>query len=155
MQQELIPSEQPIRYVPADRLAVVNEPRLPVFPSSLMPPAEPDPETSTAPLSHYLWILRRHRWRMLGFVMVVVAATYFVSQRLTPIYESTVTIDIDRQTPQGVIGAESTRSMLNDSDQFIATQIRLVQSDSVLRPVAAKYNLLALEGQTDVHPVPG
>ena len=89
---------------------------------------------------------------MLAFITFVVAATYFLSKRLTPIYESTVTIDIDRQTPQGVIGAESTRSMLNDADQFIATQIRLVQSDSVLRPVAAKYNLLSHEGQIDIRP---
>jgi succinoglycan biosynthesis transport protein ExoP len=152
MQQELIPSEPNVRYVPAERLAVVSEPRLSAFPPGFGPPQEPDPETSTAPLSHYLWILRRQRWRMLAFVVAIMIATWFLSQRLTPVYESTVTIDIDRQTPQGVIGAESTRSMLNDADQFIATQIRLVQSDSVLRPVAAKYNLLAHEGQTDVNP---
>ncbi len=153
MQQELIPSsEPPVRYVPADRLAVLSEPRIPALPPSFLPPAEPDTETASAPFSHYLWILRRHRWRMLAFIAVVMTATWMISQRLTPIYEATVTIDIDRQMPQGVIGAESTRSMLNDSDQFIATQIRLVQSDSVLRPVAAKYNLLAHEGQTEVRP---
>lgn len=152
MQQELIPCEPNVRYVPAERLSVISEPRIPALPASFQPHNEPDPESASAPLSHYLWILRRHRWRMLAFVAVTVAATWFVSQRLTPIYESTVTIDIDRQTPQGVIGAESTRSMLNDADQFIATQIRLVQSDSVLRPVAAKYNLLTHEGQTDIRP---
>ena len=152
MQQELIPSEQPIRYVPAERLAIISEPRIPALPPSFIASADPDLESLSAPLSHYLWILRRHRWRMLAFVAVVLSATWFLSKRLTPIYESTVTIDIDRQTPQGVIGAESTRSMLNDADQFIATQIRLVQSDSVLRPVAAKYNLLAHEGQTDIRP---
>jgi polysaccharide biosynthesis transport protein len=31
--------------------------------------------------------------------------------------------------------------MLNDSDQFLATQIRLIQSDSVLRPVAERFSL--------------
>ena len=152
MPQELIPSEQPIRYVQAERLAVVGEPRIPALPPNFMAAAEPELESLSAPLSHYLWILRRHRWRMLAFIAVVLAGTYFLSKRLTPIYESTVTIDIDRQTPQGVIGAESTRSMLNDADQFIATQIRLVQSDSVLRPVAAKYNLLSHEGQLDIRP---
>lgn len=152
MHQELIPSDPNVRYVPAERLAVISEPRIPALPANFLPPSDPDPETNSAPLSHYLWILRRQRWRMLAFVVVVLAATWFVSQRLTPVYESTVTIDIDRQTPQGVIGAESTRSLLNDSDQFIATQIRLVQSDSVLRPVAAKYGLLRHEGQTDVRP---
>ena len=37
--------------------------------------------------------------------------------------------------------------MLNDSDQFLATQIKLIQSDSVLRPVALRYNLLEHERQ--------
>jgi len=152
MQQELIPSEPQVRYVPAERLSVIGEPRIPALPPNLTAPGEPEPENASAPMSHYLWILRRHRWRMLAFVAAITAATWFISKQLTPIYESTVTIDIDRQTPQGVIGTESTRSMLNDVDQFLATQIRLVQSDSVLRPVAAKYNLLVHEGQTDVRP---
>src|ERR1035438_8930138 len=30
--------------------------------------AEP-PDQSAVPLSHYLWILRRHRWKILGFVL--------------------------------------------------------------------------------------
>lgn len=148
MPQELITSEAPARLVPADRLSVISEPRIPALPPSFLPPAETELESNSAPLSHYLWILRRQRWKMLAFIAFAVGATWLISRRLTPVYESTVTIDIDRQTPQGVIGTESTRSMLNDVDQFIATQIRLVQSDSVLRPVAAKYNLLAHEGQT-------
>ena len=89
MPQELIPSEQnletPIRYVPAERLAVVGEPRIPALPHSFVTSPEPELESLSAPLSHYLWILRRHRWRMLAFITFVVAATYFLSKRLTPI----------------------------------------------------------------------
>ncbi len=100
------------------------------------------------PLSHYLWILRRHRWKILSFVIAAVLATAIVSSRITPIYESTTTIDIDRQTPSGVVGQESTKqTTFNDSDQFLATQIKLVQSDSVLRPVALEYKLLSHEKQ--------
>jgi len=100
------------------------------------------------PLSHYLWILRRHRWKIFAFIAFCLAATALVTKRLTPVYEATATIEIDRQTPQGIVGQESLRSMANDSDQFLATQLRLVQSDSVLRPVARKFNLLEREGQT-------
>jgi polysaccharide biosynthesis transport protein len=106
--------------------------------------AEP-PEESGVPLSHYLWILKRHRWRILSFVLACVAATLIVSSRLTPIYESTATVDIDRQVPTSIIGQDSMRVPMNDSDQFIATQVKLVQSDSVLRPVAQRYHLLDLE----------
>ena len=94
------------------------------------------------PLSHYLWILRRRWWQILVFVTLAVAATYAISSRLVPIYESTATIDIDRQMPSAIIGQESTRTMANDSDQFLATQAKLIHSDSVLRPVAEQYKLL-------------
>src|ERR1039457_5985087 len=96
------------------------------------------PEQSAVPLAHYLWILRRHRWKILAFVFACVVATLIVSARLTPIYESTVTVDIDRQMPSAIIGQAAARAPLNDADQFLATQVRLIQSDSVLRPGARK-----------------
>src|SRR6266446_6933811 len=106
----------------------------------------PDQEAGQAlPISHYLWILKRRRWMILPFVVASVVATLIVSARLQPIYEARTTIDIDRQTPTGVIGQEANRSATNDAEQFLATQVRLIQSDSVLRPVAQKYKLLGLE----------
>src|ERR1700724_366997 len=97
------------------------------------------------PLAHYLWILRRHGWKMLGFVALLVLCTVVVSLRLTPIYESTATIDIDRRMPNAVLGEESTQSVNNDADQFLATQVKLIQSDSVLRPVVDKFKLREVE----------
>ena len=108
---------------------------------------EPEPSESSLPLSHYLWILKRHRWRIAAFVIACVVATFVVSTRIQPVFEATATIDVDRQTPTGVIGQESFRSTLNDADQFLATQINLIQSDSVLRPVAETYGLREHEGQ--------
>jgi len=110
-----------------------------------MPPPEADADGTAMPLSHYLWVFKRHRWKMLAFVLICTIATLAISLRITPIYESTATIDVDRQTPQGVIGQEAARNTINDSDQFLATQIKLIQADSVLRPVAVKYNLLERE----------
>jgi len=105
------------------------------------PPYAAEPEEPVVPLSHYLWILRRHKWKILSFVLVGVVATVVVSARLTPIYESTATVDIDRQMPSGVIGQDATRMAPNDADQFLATQIKTIQSDSVLRPVAQQYHI--------------
>jgi succinoglycan biosynthesis transport protein ExoP len=129
--------ERPIQYV--------NESAPPLTYSG---PGETGAE-STVPLSHYLWILRLHRWRILAFIVASVLATVIVSSRLVPIYEATATIDVDRQTPPGIIGQEAARSQVNDADQFLATQVRLIQSDSVLRPVALRYKLLAAEGALD------
>lgn len=126
------------------------ESTLPAIPESLRPApaiidAEYEPSAAAVPLSHYLWILRRHGWRMLGFVAFVVLATLMVSLRLTPIYESTVTIDIDRRMPTGVLGQDATQAMNNDADQYLATQIKLIQSDSVLRPVVDRFRLREVE----------
>ncbi|MDQ2947635.1 MAG: GumC family protein, partial [Acidobacteriota bacterium] len=106
-----------------------------------------EPDTPTVPLSHYLWIIKRYRWRILAFIATCVVATFIISKRLTPIYESTATIDVDRQAPQGVMGQDSQRNTPNDADQFLATQVKLIQSDAVLRPVAEKYKLLEQEKQ--------
>jgi capsular exopolysaccharide synthesis family protein len=105
------------------------------------------PDQSAVPLSHYLWILRRHRWKILGFIFGCIAATVIISARLTPVYESTSTVDIDRQMPAAAVGQDATRMPANDADQFLATQVKLIQSDSVLRPIADQYHLLEIEKQ--------
>jgi capsular exopolysaccharide synthesis family protein len=106
-------------------------------------------EESKVPLSQYLWILKRYRWRISSFVLASVLGTLLISVRLTPIYESIATVDVDRQVPVGVVGQDAARSMLNDSDQFLATQIKLVQSDSVLRPVDQQFHLRKEEKQSE------
>jgi hypothetical protein len=107
--------------------ALVELERLPaVYP----PPyslADEEPEEAKIPLSQYLWILKRYRFRILAFIAFAVISTVIISARLTPIYESTATIDIDRQAPPAVVGQDSTHGALNDADQFLATQIKLVQ----------------------------
>jgi capsular exopolysaccharide synthesis family protein len=105
--------------------------------------ASSEAEGSALPLSHYLWLLNREKWKLLAFVVVVVASTIIVSSRMTPYYESTATIDVDRMMPTGVLGqdANANRASVNDSEQFLSTQVKLIQSDSVLRPVAQRFKL--------------
>ncbi len=125
-----------------------SERTLPV-PADFYRTTGPTPEMETSepsvPTSHYFWVLRRAWWKILLFVACSVAAAVVISSRLIPVYESTATVDIDRQMPSAIIGQEATRTVTNDSDQFLATQAKLVQSDSVLRPVAQQYNLFDTE----------
>jgi uncharacterized protein involved in exopolysaccharide biosynthesis len=86
-------------------------------------------------------MLNRHKWRLMLFVAIAVAATVMVSSRLTKYYESTVTIDVDRSAPQGVIGQEAVvgrAAAYNDSELFLQTQIQLIKSPSVVTPVIEK-----------------
>ncbi len=104
-----------------------------------------EPEEAHVPLAHYLWVLRKQMLGILFFVGGCVLLTLIVSLRLTPIYEATATIDIDRQSPTRVIGQESMAASVIDSDQFLSTQVRIIQSDSVLRPVVERFPILEEE----------
>lgn len=135
--------------IPQDGRRVASAIPYPVPPSYYQ---ESEPDTPAVPLAHYLWIIKRYRWRILAFIATCVVATFIISKRLTPIYESTATVDVDRQAPQGVMGQDAQRNTPNDSDQFLATQVKLIQSDAVLRPVAEKYKLLEHEKQLPKDP---
>ena len=104
-------------------------------------PIEPEVGESRLPITHYGWVLWKRRWWILLFATISTLVTLFVSLRITPVYEATATLDFDRRVPSGVIGRES-EVTVQDAEQFITAQIRLLQSDSVLRPVAQRFNLI-------------
>ena len=122
------------------------EPKAIPAPTQTIQPAwygyDVEPPEPSVPLAHYLWILRRHCWQILGFAAACVISAWIISARLTPQYESTVTVDIDPRMPAGIVGQEAARAPFNDDDQFLATQVKLIQSDAVLRPVVLQYHLL-------------
>ncbi len=118
------------------------------------PPVAAPPEIEvtapSVPLSHYIWILRRHLWKMLAFVATCSLVAFIVSARIEPIYQSTATIDIDLAAPTGVVGQGAINSAsYEDPDIFFTTQIRLIQSDAVVRPVAEQFHLIGGEPKTN------
>jgi polysaccharide biosynthesis transport protein len=120
------------------------------------------PEIELAPLlfAHYAWVLRRHAWKIALLVLVCAASAYALSKHATPIYEASALIDFDRDAPMAVVGQDSAHGNgVSDIDQFISTQVRLIQSDTVLRPVAEMFHLVSEEnlgtgskGSTQVNP---
>ena len=116
----------------------------------LPPYLDIDPPQASLPASHYLFIILRHKWKILGFVGFCLLATYLVCARLTPLYQATAKIDVDRRVPIGIIGQEASQaSSGDDADAFMATQMELIQADAVVRPVAEKFNLLQRESQLE------
>ena len=101
-----------------------------------------------APATARLRIVRRHAWRIIAAIVLALGLTYGASSLVTPMYEATATIDIDMRMPAGVLRSDERQSSGFDTDQFMATQIKLIQSDSVLRPVAQRYRLQELENQS-------
>src|ERR1700691_4951886 len=117
--------------------------RRPVLPRVVLPAIEKEAQLHGPSLSQYLWGVKRPRLKLVAFIIFSVIATVIVSKRLTPLYESTAVIDIDRQTPAAVLGAESTTAANSaDVENYLTTQEEIVQSDAVLRPVVEKYHLM-------------
>jgi capsular exopolysaccharide synthesis family protein len=104
-------------------------------------PEEAEPQS--VPLAQHFRTVLRHKWKIAALVAVCTVSTFIVSKRITPIYESTATIDVDLRMPTGIIGQDANQSAFADADRFLATQINTIQSDSVLRSVAEDFKLRA------------
>ena len=104
-------------------------------------PAHRSEGEDSVPISAYLLTLSRYKWRILLFTLLCGLAVLLVSLQITPLYQSVAVIDIDRNGDIEAIGSDSSKSNSLNPEQFIATQLRLVQSDAVLRPVALKHQL--------------
>ena len=83
------------------------------------------------PLSHYLWVVRKQAWKIGALVISSIILTFVISSRLQPVYESTSTISIDREAPNALVGDNARQQVAStqDADHYIATQIKIIQSD--------------------------
>ena len=73
-----IPNERP------DESAANGFEARPFSPRMFLPALENGPQLNGPSLSQYLWVVKRHRWKLAGFVIFSVIATVIVSKRLTP-----------------------------------------------------------------------
>jgi polysaccharide biosynthesis transport protein len=110
-------------------------------------------QSDQLPLPQYFASVRRHWPKILAVCAGCVLAAFIISKRISPVYESTASLEIDRQNPAGLIGHDAAPSFINDSDQYLDTQIKIIQQDSVLRPVAERFALLNQTGDLATAPV--
>jgi succinoglycan biosynthesis transport protein ExoP len=104
---------------------------------------QPKPETDDVlPLDHYFWLLKRHLWTIVATVVFSTALTAIFCFYVTPVYEATASIAIDHQLPSTAIGQDSAPTETGNLDDLLNTEVRIIQSDPVLRPVAEQYHLL-------------
>jgi capsular exopolysaccharide synthesis family protein len=103
-------------------------------------------------IAHYLWLLRTNFIKIAAFVALSMIVTAIATSRQKRIYEATATLYIDRGAAKNLVGQESQSTVAGraDSDSFVNSQLRILQSDSVVRPTAEKLSLLEKEGQ--IHP---
>ncbi len=118
----------------------------------LAPPAAHAPFVTGAtdqdgqlPLSHYVWLFKTHWLKMAAFIVFAVLVTAMVTSRIVPRFQSTATLYLDRNAAKNLVGQDSQSGSANrgDTDAYVTSQIALLKSDAVLRPVAQAFNLLA------------
>ena len=104
-----------------------------------------DPAQSQRPLTFYTRILNQH-WLMITLCSLALTSLVVLACLLAPpINVGSAMIAIDRQVAPETIGAD--RLLSTGDDQFMATQQSLLHADTILRPVAERYNLLEREHQ--------
>jgi polysaccharide biosynthesis transport protein len=104
-----------------------------------------DPADFQRPLTFYAAILRSH-WEMIAVISIALTAMVALGCALAPaVNVGSALIAIDRQAVPETVGSD--HLMTTGDDQFMATQLSLLQADTILRPVAEHYNLLEREHQ--------
>src|ERR1700722_13897682 len=104
-----------------------------------------DPAESQRPLTFYAEVLRRHAFMIVLLSILFTALVVLACALLPPSSTGSATIAIDRQAAPETVG--DNRLLSTGDDQFMATQQSLLQADTILRPVAERYDLLQREHQ--------
>src|ERR1700722_18562547 len=104
-----------------------------------------DPAESQRPLTFYAGIVRRRVFAIPLLSIVLTALVVLGCSLLPPINTGSAIIAIDRQSSPEMVG--DNRLLSTGDDQFMATQQNLLQADTILRPVAERYDLLQREHQ--------
>jgi succinoglycan biosynthesis transport protein ExoP len=112
-------------------------------------PVPPPTVEAAVPINHYFWVLRRHKWRILGFIFAVVTAVLLYSLQRTPLYESVATLEIDNQVQMFQIGNSTLQFDNRNFDTVLATQMELMDSPAIAQQVIQR---LRLDKNPDFNP---
>jgi polysaccharide biosynthesis transport protein len=125
------------KIVPRDRKAPIEI--MPSAPSMLswdQAPREPH-------LLDYLLILRKHQWLILTFLVTVVTLVSIATFKMKPVYEATARIEIDHDAPTVLpFQAVSPDSAFEDLQNYIETESKVLQSDTLAMETIRKNNLI-------------
>lgn len=91
-------------------------------------------------LRDYIDVLMRHRWTVLSFLAAVLLTTTVVTFVMTPVYRSTVLIEIRPQNPN-VVAFQDVVEMARSQREFFRTQYDVLQSRNLAARVIDRLDL--------------
>src|SRR5277367_3765196 len=93
-------------------------------------------------LGDYWRILQKRKWTVLVAVFVVVTSAAMMTIRMTPIYEAKTKLLISPQVSNPLnFKDSSTPPVFEDPEQYVNTQVKIVQSDTTAELVIHRINL--------------
>ena len=94
-------------------------------------------------LLDYLLVLRKHQWLILTFLVTVVTLVSIATFKMKPVYEATARIEIDRDAPSVLpFQATNTDAAYEDLQDYIETQSKVLQSDTLAMETIKRENLI-------------
>ncbi len=96
-------------------------------------------------LKFYLDFLRRRWWLLLLGPLVAATAAFLITNQMTPVYQATSTVLVDRTATPGTLSYEDVLT----SQSLTNTYAKLVQSPAVLDSVISRLNLTISRSELD------
>ena len=88
----------------------------------------------------YLNVVKRAKWRILGFSIIVTLLTIMVSLTLVPKYVATATLLIEAEQAKAV-SFQEIYGLDSNKKEYYQTQFEVIKSDSIAREVITKLDL--------------
>lgn len=94
------------------------------------------PERESIKLAEYVWILKKHKWVILGCIILSLALSIFITAKTTPVYEAGSTFIFDPSSKMSQTLGSSSSLLWFEMDPLKNNQIQIIQSRSMAESVA-------------------
>jgi capsular exopolysaccharide synthesis family protein len=85
-------------------------------------------------LKEYLWILRKRKWTLIAFLVIMVAAVTIASFKMKPVYQATTQLMIERENPN-ILSFEEVMALDTSNTDYYQTQYKILKSRSLAKRV--------------------
>ncbi|MFZ0414476.1 MAG: polysaccharide biosynthesis tyrosine autokinase [Candidatus Acidiferrales bacterium] len=105
-------------------------------------------EADAASLRAYLRVVASRRWTILSALLVIFTVVLVFTMKEKPLYEARALVEIEQEDPN-IATVQNLFQIENTSDDYLETQYKILQSDSLAREVIKK---LHLDQLSDLNP---
>ncbi len=91
-------------------------------------------------LKEYLWIIKKRKWTLITFFLIMVTMVTIGSFKMDPIYRATTELLIEKENPN-ILSFEQVMKLDTSTTDYYQTQYMILKSRSLAKRVISKLNL--------------